>query len=156
MIPTRAWLHRSALDAMLEETLARAPLETGGMLLGYRPTETDDVVITEVTGPGPGAHHGRRRFRPDGRWQQRRLAEAYASSGRITTFVGDWHCHPDEHPVPSRRDLRTARRTSRRKAARAPHPAMIIVGVEEGQVALGVYVLVDDALRDVDWTLFGE
>lgn len=33
-------------------------------------------------------------FLPDAGRQQDRLAEVYASSGRITAYLGDWHTHP--------------------------------------------------------------
>jgi integrative and conjugative element protein (TIGR02256 family) len=129
LTPSRVWVAPAALEAMLREARARAPLETGGMLLGYVSPNTDpeDVVIERVIGPGPNAKHFSDRFEPDGHWQQCRLADAYQQSGRITTYLGDWHTHPDGLPEPSWRDWRTARRVARSEAARMSRPLMLIV-----------------------------
>jgi len=126
---TRVLVARSALAAMEREADARRPLETGGMLLGYiAPKEgVETVVIEVVLGPGPEAVHSTHCFEPDDDWQQRELAEAYATSGRVTTYLGDWHTHPSGTTTPSRRDLRTARSIARTRGARAPRPLMMIL-----------------------------
>jgi hypothetical protein len=49
----RVWLANQAFNAMCEEAIARHPLESGGVLLGWR-TGKDRVVII-VLGPGPKA-----------------------------------------------------------------------------------------------------
>lgn len=113
---------------MLAEAARMAPLETGGMLLGYR--VGDEVVVQAITGPGPDAKHHRARFEPDAAWQQQELERVYAESGRITTYLGDWHTHPAGVPVPSRRDRKTARKVAREKSARAPRPLTAILGGE--------------------------
>lgn len=126
---TRVLVAERALDAMLREAEARRPVETGGMLLGYLASGTDaeTIVIESVIGPGPKAVHDKCRFEPDSTWQQRELAQAYASSGRITTYLGDWHTHPAGTPKPSRQDKRTARSIARAKSARAARPLMLIL-----------------------------
>jgi integrative and conjugative element protein (TIGR02256 family) len=100
------------------------------MLLGYQTIASDieEFVVVEVLGPGPGARHRRRRFEPDGPWQQERLEERYRSSGRVTTYLGDWHTHPRGRAAPSWRDVRCARRIARCRTSRARHPLMLIVG----------------------------
>lgn len=117
---------------MVREAQVRSPMETGGMLLGYvSPGRgTDQIVIDEIVGPGPRAIHERRRFEPDGAWQEARLADRYEASGRITTYLGDWHTHPDGAPTPSRRDRRTVRAIARSRAARAPRPLMFIMAFD--------------------------
>ena len=49
----RIWLANQTFNAMCEEAIARHPLESGGVLLGWR-TGKDRVVII-VLGPGPKA-----------------------------------------------------------------------------------------------------
>jgi hypothetical protein len=48
-----AWA--GTLEQILVEGDARAPNETGGMLLGYKTTapDIDEFVIVDVVGPGP-------------------------------------------------------------------------------------------------------
>ncbi len=105
-----------------------APLETGGVLLGYGDLEGSDVVVVDVLGPGPRAEHGRSGFHPDSRWQAEQVAARYEASDRIVTYLGDWHSHPTSLPLPSEVDAGTARRIARDRAARASEPLMVILG----------------------------
>jgi integrative and conjugative element protein (TIGR02256 family) len=144
----------AALHDILLEAMEKWPLETGGMLLGYRGEHGGEVVITGATGPGPKARHRRYTFTPDGRWQQRELAKAYTSSGRVTTYVGDWHSHPESQPVPSVRDVKTALKVSRRKSARTPHPTTFIVGTgDEDSLIASAYVFADGKFHAVPWEI---
>lgn len=118
---------------MIVEADEKAPDETGGMLLGYISVESspEDLVIEAIIGPGPDARHHRTRFTPDSSWQQDQLARVYADSGRVTTYLGDWHTHPGGVAVPSRIDRRTARRISRSGAARVAMPLTLILASNE-------------------------
>jgi integrative and conjugative element protein (TIGR02256 family) len=117
---------------MVAEARSRSPVETGGILLGYVSTagERDEFVVQEVLGPGPRSQHSKARFEPDGEWQQQQLALRYQESGRVTTYLGDWHTHPGGLAAPSRRDRKTARAIAKTKSARMPRPLMIILASE--------------------------
>lgn len=133
-----AWVASTAMESMLVEAERMAPLETGGMLLGYR--VADEAVVQAVTGPGPAAKHDSLRLEPDADWQQLELERIYEDSGHVTTYLGDWHTHPSAAPVPSRRDRKTARTVARTQAARAPRPLTAILGGEMSSAAsLRVY-----------------
>jgi integrative and conjugative element protein (TIGR02256 family) len=140
---SRVFVPPGLLDALEAEGRRWAPDETGGMLVGYR---TDngadaDLVITDVIPAGPRAVRERVRFAPDGEWQQRRLEELYEESGRVTTFLGDWHTHPRGGVRPSRVDRRTFRTVAKEKGARAPFPLMLIVGLWQGWRQVGAHVV---------------
>ena len=125
------WLSRSIGAQILAEAEFRAPLETGGILMGYFTIPLNqfrDLVITDLIGPGPDAAHHRLSFEPDHDWQVLRLAEIYARSGRTAKYVGDWHTHPEGQPVPSIRDKNTLELISRHQPARCPEPIMLIAG----------------------------
>ncbi len=104
--------------------------ESGGMLIGYW-SENGDAVITNVVAGGPSATRRPNSFVPDGRWQQERLEEIYDRSGRLHTYLGDWHSHPAGALRPSRRDRATARKIARASEARAPQPLTLIT-VQDG------------------------
>jgi integrative and conjugative element protein (TIGR02256 family) len=135
------WLAQKVIDSMLDEATAVAPNETGGMLLGYEGMDAPEPVVTEVIGPGPNARHSPSRFEPDADWQQGEVERIYADSGRITTYLGDWHTHPRGPARPSRKDRRTARRIARSKEARAPAPLMLIAGRDEKEWTIVCYRL---------------
>ncbi len=120
------WWAQDALDQAVAEADRTFPMETGGVLLGWR-ASTTEVIITDLVGPGPGAEHHRVWFRPDADWQQEQIDARYAHSGRTVTYLGDWHTHPNGSPVLSRKDLRTLRRISRHADARIPQPVMAVV-----------------------------
>lgn len=122
----RAWLADHVLADIRGEASRHARDETGGMLLGH--WHDDDVVVAATIGPGPLARRGPTWLHPDHDWQLDELARVYSSSGRTTTYLGDWHTHPGGAPRPSRRDRRTLRAIRRAPQARAARPLMLILG----------------------------
>lgn len=95
------------------------------MLLGYRVAR--QVVVEATIGPGAKARHGIWTFSPDGMWQQEELVRRYVGSGRLQTFLGDWHSHPLGGLQPSGRDLKTARAVSSTQEALTAEPVTLIV-----------------------------
>jgi integrative and conjugative element protein (TIGR02256 family) len=114
--------------SMQDEAERTFPLETGGVLLGYWASEYTELVISEVTGPGPQAKHETRSFVPDHEYQEAEIARIYQASGRFFTYLGDWHSHPLQEAYLSRRDRRTLRHIGEHKEARAPMPIMSVIG----------------------------
>src|SRR5438874_2807026 len=102
-----------------------APLEAGGVLLGYG--TGDATVVTAQIGPGPRASHRRRRFTPDHKYQDRLISEHYERSGRRESYLGDWHSHPGGAARLSLRDRWTLALIARDPSARAPSPVMIVL-----------------------------
>lgn len=110
---------------MSTESERWCPKETGGVLMGY--WSGRDVVITEIIGPGPKAVHRRYSFTPDSKWQENEIARIYEESGRVITYLGDWHSHPYGTQGLSIKDLVTLLRVAVHKPARAPRPIMGIL-----------------------------
>lgn len=126
LVHPRAWLHQSVHDDLLAHAHEHAPYETGGLLLGYRHSPSE-VVITDMIGPGPGAHHRRTGFDPDSDWQQMELARRYDAADRRIHYLGDWHTHPDGTTNLSRTDRRTLRAIALHPDAQCPHPVMVVL-----------------------------
>ena len=114
------WLADNIADEIERLASLYYPLETGGMLLGWR--DGDDRIVTGLVGPGRRALHGRYTFIPDGAWQRARLSELFASSGGDLDYLGDWHTHPDGMAEMSELDRRTLSKVERRVKA----PLMVI------------------------------
>lgn len=127
---TTTWLGKGVAKALFMETTRSAPLETGGVLLGWRTTE--HICVTDIVGPGPGASHARDSFVPDAEWQSEEVARLYAESGRRLAYLGDWHTHPGGTSNPSLRDQQTLSAIARHAPARCPQPIMIILGQHHG------------------------
>lgn len=122
----RVWLSRDGLNMMTAEASAKAPNETGGVLLGF--WYRNDPVVTHVIGPGPKATHLRDAFRPDYGYHESEVARLYEISQRTLHYLGDWHTHPGAAAYLSERDKCAIRRIARTRAARAPRPLMLIFG----------------------------
>jgi integrative and conjugative element protein (TIGR02256 family) len=147
------WMPTAALRAMLIQTERVAPLETGGVLVGYC-VGRFDVVVVQSMGPGPKAIHETTWFVPDADFHEAVIADAYSTSGRRHVYLGDWHSHPNGNAQLSSRDRRLLKTIANTAEARMPFPIMAILG---GRTSLDLvvwrYVGYIKALRTVGRTI---
>jgi integrative and conjugative element protein (TIGR02256 family) len=122
------WIPATALEWLASGATRWAPDETGGVLMGYTTSDQTQMVVTHWIGPGPGAVHARHTFVPDPSFQEEAIRTAYEQSGRVSTYLGDWHTHPGSKSCLSWRDRRTLEKIARCTAARAPHALMLVLG----------------------------
>lgn len=123
-----AWIRRSVSNSLLVEAERVSPYETGGCLIGYWVVPFKEVVVTQAIGPGPNAVHKKYEFKPDHEWQESEIARIYQESGRLHTYLGDWHTHPNTSNTRlSCRDLQTLNRIAKCESARAQVPLMAIL-----------------------------
>ncbi|MBN9493072.1 Mov34/MPN/PAD-1 family protein, partial [bacterium] len=97
---------------MIRATTNALPLETGGILLGYR--EDGDIVVTDViVVPSPCATP--RRYTRDDIEANIRLRTWFLQHPQdsLTGYVGEWHSHTGLGAV-SRVDLSSARAAAKR------------------------------------------
>lgn len=113
---------------MAQEGKRTVPNETGGVLMGYWPSE-NTVVITHIIGPGSNARHTRYAFYPDLDFHEREIKRVYIESERISTYLGDWHTHPHGGNGTSQRDRKTLLNIACAPEARAPKPLMAILSI---------------------------
>nr|WP_292516581.1 Mov34/MPN/PAD-1 family protein [Mesorhizobium sp.] len=88
------WLPRSVIEDMRVDADQWYDKETGGTFMGYW-ADSHVAVVTAMIPAGPNAKHERRNFLPDQHWQQAEIGKHYHQSGRLDTYLGDWHTHPD-------------------------------------------------------------
>ena len=79
----------------------RDAAEAGGILLGRHIRDTADIVVDRVTSPLPGDRRARSRFVRARRLHQDEIDLAWRESGGTTTYLGEWHTHPESQPWPS-------------------------------------------------------
>jgi len=80
--------------------------EGGGVLLGRLILNTEDIVVDEITQPGPHDKGTRYWFRRSRKTAQPRVDAAWRESAGTRIYLGDWHSHPEDHPTPSCVDRR--------------------------------------------------
>lgn len=116
----KVWLSHRAAEQIRLNAAKYFPLETGGVLLGWR--NGPNRTIVDVIGAGPNALHGRMRFLPDHPWQMHHIREAFRSTSGDLDYIGDWHTHPDGIARMSAEDTITLRKISQK----VKDPAMLI------------------------------
>lgn len=121
------WFARDAIAMMRREAERTFPNESGGVLLGYSDATNSALVVTAFVGPGPLARHGRSAFVPDHRYHEEQVAQIYSASGRVHSYLGDWHSHPDGSLRMSAADRRTLARIARFREARMSRPIMVVI-----------------------------
>ena len=126
------WLSQTALDFIVHEASSKAPLETGGVLMGYIAPSSGEPVVLCATGPGPEAAHSRYHYSPDQEYDENVIAAIYKETGRRLAYLGDWHTHPAPVRYLSYRDRRTLKRIAKCPTARARNPLMLILSFNLG------------------------
>jgi integrative and conjugative element protein (TIGR02256 family) len=120
------WLSEECLSQMRVEAAEWAPLETGGILLGYVSGE-HDVVVNAVIGSGPKAKHYRHRYEHDSEYERAEASRIYMRSGAPDFYLGDWHTHPGGRASMSWLDRKTLAAMAR-KGETIPGPITLILG----------------------------
>jgi integrative and conjugative element protein (TIGR02256 family) len=84
--------------------------EAGGILIGsYRGIH---LKVTECTIPLAKDRRSVNLFDRRDEGHQRVALKRWRASGRVLTFVGEWHTHPEARPAPSSIDRQTWRRVA--------------------------------------------
>ena len=111
---------------------APADTEAGGFLLGRMIIDSLDIVVDEVTEPGPGDERTRYGFGlVDLAHHQADVTAAWERSEGTSCFLGDWHTHAEPDPTPSGIDLEGWRKRLRNDASdEFPRLLFVIVGTE--------------------------
>lgn len=105
---SRVLVNPAAIADLAGHVLAAADgLETGGVLLGVDEGLGGDFLLWHCGDAGPAALRRRNRFSRDVSHAQRLADAARAADG--SAWIGEWHTHLDDLPMPSNIDLRTYR-----------------------------------------------
>lgn len=122
-----AWIKKSVFESIVNGAQHSYPCETGGCLAGYWANPLNEIVITDIIGPGPKAKHSKDEFQQDHEWQTIEIEKIYRESNNLHTYLGDWHSHPDRpRSGLSWKDIRTLRRIGAYGPARITTPIMAI------------------------------
>ena len=124
----QVWILREVLDRIQHEAECKAPLETGGLLIGYRSADDDHVVVTDMIGPGPNAKHRKWTYRPDYGFHREEISRIFDESGGMHTYLGDWHSHPTAPSYLSLLDKRALRNIARFPENYIDRPTMLVLG----------------------------
>jgi len=103
--------------------------EAAGVIIGER--RGNHLVIQHISEPGQDDRRSRYAVDRCSRIHQLEVDQAFYQSGGTFQYLGEWHTHPEDYPIPSPRDLK-----SWRKYLTDPEPmVLIIVGLSQIWVA---------------------
>lgn len=107
--------------------------ESGGLLLGS--VHGANLLIVEATTPTKWDRRFRRLFERMPFGHQTIAERRWRQSGGTVRYVGEWHTHPENYPVPSQLDRDEWRNLARNRADERPLLA-VIVGRERLHIEL--------------------
>lgn len=64
----------------------------------------------------------------------------YYSENPQKYYVGEWHTHPDNLPIPSSTDINAINSIANHKDVSITNPVMLIIGYNATKIELGFYV----------------
>lgn len=142
----RVWIADSVRKELLALRDDYFPLETGGILLGYRTfvSQQHHWVVTAATGPGEAAKHGRFRFSPDDEFHTSEAKRHFQEKNGTEYYLGDWHSHPNGIHATSLLDRLTLFKNARRAKHLDGHSLMLIVAGKEHISTYGAYIGIAD------------
>lgn len=108
--------------------------ESAGFLLGYQNINTQNITIADCTLPQPNDLHTRFFCKIKDAFHFASLREKAKSKNY---YVGVWHTHPQEVPVPSSIDWRDWKEALLEDKSGTPYIFFIILGTKEFRVWLG-------------------
>lgn len=112
--------------------LASFEPEAGGILMGYR--RGAHIHITEATFPSKDDVRNRFRFFRHANHHQSIALQRWEDTDRTLDYVGEWHTHPEDAPVPSHIDLKHWREIA---VGRRCPMVFVIVGRRSNWIGVG-------------------
>lgn len=109
--------------------LKNSSRESGGIILGRLLVDNDDVIVDEITSPGPKDFRSRFSFLRRRDSAQKRVNAAWIESKGMLVYLGEWHTHPEDVPTPSYSiDLKEWRRIAKEASFEQDFLLFLIVG----------------------------
>ncbi len=126
--------HKSVIESSVLEMMRRLvnennKIETGGVLAGYI-DNSNTIVITHASEPGPKSIRSDKKFKKDIEYCQQFLDELYKKYGSKAVYLGEWHSHPSTNNNPSSTDIKSLIEISYQKEYLTDKPIMIIMSNE--------------------------
>lgn len=124
--------------------LSASDPESGGVLLGRYMLDDENVILDHITTPEAKDKGTRFSFYKQQEEHQRIIETFWSESSGTCNYLGEWHTHPEDYPVPSSTDLKTWQRQFVETVFEGDELFFIIVG----RRALSVY-LVNDSITEL-------
>lgn len=111
--------------------------ESGGVLLGKKELNNDTYIISNITVPSVYDYSSKTWFIRNKDYTQQLINEIWKTSNGIVNYIGEWHTHSVNNPMPSITDKRLMQQLYRDKTNVFRHFFMIILG-NTGNLFVGI------------------
>lgn len=133
------------LDSLIAIGKCHYPNEFGGFLIGFYSEDYRQLYITDHI--LPDKYKGTRYlFERDATGIDDKLQELYNQNPQ-KYYVGEWHTHPDNLPIPSSTDIAAMKSIATHTKVAIQNPALIILGYTYKSLDVGVYVFFKNKLH---------
>ncbi|AWX99672.1 hypothetical protein A8139_06420 [Marinomonas primoryensis] len=112
----------------------KSDLESAGLLIGcYK--QNGDILVDRFTRPKTTDQRTRSTFKLDAQAHQLEIEKAYTNSDQLLGYIGTWHTHPQNIPVPSSIDFKDWRSHER------DNPTRLLFFIVVGLTKTSVYTI---------------
>jgi integrative and conjugative element protein (TIGR02256 family) len=105
--------------------------EAGGILIGRLILESSNIVIDKVSIPQKKDRRNRFLFFRHFRGHQKVINRIWKQSKGTFNYLGEWHTHPQDIPIPSSVDVKSWEKLAKKVQSELDFLLFIIVGREE-------------------------
>lgn len=126
------------LDSLVEKGKSHYPNEFGGFLVGYCSDDNKHLCITNTILPKKykASKYSFERTTKD---IDKELDSYYKETPK-KFYVGEWHTHPNNSPIPSSTDISAINTIINNQNTCLANPVLLIVGYSKMQIDFGFYV----------------
>ena len=132
------------LKEIIDVGIQHCPNEFGGFLIGFYSEDSKQLNITDIILPKKYKATPYL-FERDTIGVNERLRRFFKGEPK-KYYVGEWHTHPQNPPIPSSFDYNAMVAISNHKNVAIKNPLLLIVGYQNKLVELGFYVMFKNKL----------
>jgi len=110
------------------EILLHFPQETGGILIGEYDVNLRLATVYLAIGPTEDSQHNATTFERGVKGINAKIAQAQKRILPTLHYIGEWHSHPNNRPIPSNPDIKQMQTFAKNKHLGIKSPLLLIVG----------------------------
>jgi integrative and conjugative element protein (TIGR02256 family) len=133
------------LDTLVEIGKSHYPNEFGGFLIGYYSDGNRHLHITDTILP-KNFKISKYSFERSTKGIVKKLGTYYKETPK-KFYVGEWHTHPDNSPIPSLTDISAINAIINNQNTCLANPVLLIIGYFKTKVDFGFYVWFENKLH---------
>jgi len=140
----RISIEQSLIDTLVLYGRNQYPKEFGGVLVGYY--SDDKRMVNIIDSILPIDFKSTKTTFERGVEGLKEALEEYYKQNPSLVYIGEWHTHPDNSPIPSATDISAMNTIINSKHTFITNPVLLIIGYSKSSVTFGFYVWFENKL----------